>query len=146
MQDSHTTERQAGAAARAPRRGTTTGALFAGTNVVLGLWLLLSPAFLEYDESGAGARSFWNDSLAGGILMVVGLVRLAMPRALVLLALVGVGLGAWLLVAPAVLDHAAGPNHPAATVNDIVLGALVTLTSLAGLFVGLLTGRPTTPR
>ncbi len=94
-----------------PRRSGTSG-----INVVLGIWLIISPFVLAFTNNQTAK---WND-IATGI-------------AVALLALWGqswwnVILGIWLIVSPFVLGFA---NAPTLLWNNVILGVLVGIVALA---------------
>ena len=85
-------------------------------NIMLGLWLLVSPAMIPYES----ARLAWSDALSGALIVALGIVAL-FPRGDFWgrwgVCLVGI----WLLFAPLVFWA------PTAYVyaNDTIVGALV---------------------
>jgi len=95
-----------------------------GLNVLLGIWLIVSPFVLGFERFNAAE---WND-IASGI-------------AVALLALSGVSwlniaLGIWLIISPFVLGFAA---YPTLLWNNIILGILVGLVAIIASSI-----RPTT--
>jgi hypothetical protein len=86
-------------------------------NLILGIWLALSPAALSYVEQTVPAA---NATLVGIVIAV------AAAAALISFHMweewVNVALAAWLIVSPFVLDYAI---HSGAVWNQIVVGMLV---------------------
>jgi hypothetical protein len=70
------------------------------TQIVLGLWLLVSPFVVGYMVDAA----LWNPMLAGAAVLVLALLRSRMPqvRSLWFINLLP---GVWLLVAPFLFDY-----------------------------------------
>lgn len=92
-------------------------------NLVLGIWLAVSPMALTYTADTAPAAN------AG----IVGII-IAVAAAAALIAFheweewVNVALAAWLIVSPFLLDYAA---HASALWNQMVIGVLVGVLALA---------------
>jgi hypothetical protein len=86
-------------------------------NLVLGLWLFVSPWALQY----AGSTAAWNAYVMGAGIVVFAAVAAYVPRAWeeVINAVLGVGL----VISPFVLGFA-GTTVPA--VHTIAIGVLVT--------------------
>jgi hypothetical protein len=85
-------------------------------NLILGIWLALSPAALSYMEDAVPAA---NVTLVGLIIAV------AAAAALISFHMweewVNVTLAAWLIASPFVLDY----THAGATWNQVVVGMIV---------------------
>jgi hypothetical protein len=88
-------------------------------NLVLGIWLALSPAALSYMEHTTPAA---NGSLVGIVIAVAAAAALISFR--MWEEWVNVALGAWLVVSPFVLDYAAHSSPPWLW-NQIAVGVLV---------------------
>lgn len=98
-----------------------------GVDVLAGLWLVIAPFALNYSANGG---SLTNDVVIGvavlilaGVQMVGDNYRISIP------SWINVALGAWLVATPFVLDF---PSGSAAMWNDIILGAVVGISALAG--------------
>lgn len=92
-----------------------------------GVWLVIAPFALDHDGSAAA----WNDTVVGIAVAAVALVRMLAPARTAALGIVNVGLGAWLVVAPLVLDL-----PTAAARNDVVVGILLVLVAAASAALG----------
>ena len=86
-------------------------------NLVLGIWLALSPAALSYMAETVPAA---NATLVGIVIAVAAAAALISFHKWE--EWINVALGAWLVVSPFLLDYAA---HMAPTWNQIVVGVLV---------------------
>jgi hypothetical protein len=87
-------------------------------NLILGLWLIVSPWILSYIAEPAAA---WNGHIVGIIVAVAALAALIAFH--IWEEWVNVVLGIWLIVSPFILGYA---MLPSALWNQIVIG-LVTL-------------------
>jgi hypothetical protein len=91
-------------------------------NLILGLWLVISPWVLSYA----------TETIPTGNAFIVGVI-IAVAAAAALIAFhtweewVNVALGAWLIVSPFVLDYA---SHATVLWNQIIVGVLVGLLAL----------------
>ncbi len=95
-----------------------------------GVWLVLAPYALDYQNTGTGFDGYWNDIVIGLALVVVAGIRMATPIRTAALSLVSVVLGAWLIIAPFMLDYNAGVDAVSATWNDIVVGIIVVVLAM----------------
>ena len=84
-------------------------------NILLGIWLLSSPATLGYRDD----LLVWSDVTSGSLIVALGLLTLSSRFDLARWGLCGVGL--WLLVAPLVF----WTRDASAYANDTLVGALV---------------------
>jgi len=105
----------------------TTGLLLAG------VWLLLAPFLWNYDATGAGSSALWNDLTIGVAVVLVGLARFVRAINQVYPSFIGVLLGAWTTIAPFALRYRLTTEYPTATLNDVLVGVLVTALALTGL-------------
>lgn len=96
--------------------------------LIAGLWLICTPYVLGY-AGGGWLGGHWSDSLVGAVIAFAALVRLAEPTGAVAARAVGALLGGGLASAPLLV----GGLAPRAAVNDVVVGALVAVLSLAGI-------------
>jgi hypothetical protein len=86
-------------------------------NLILGLWLIVAPFILAFTGS-----AFLNDMLCGIAIAALAGMRVHSPTlATKPASWVNLAIGAWLIVAPFVLDYRSGP----AAWNDIVVGIFV---------------------
>lgn len=92
-----------------------------------GVWLVLSPFVLDYAPAAQGFGAYWNDLVVGSAIAMLALVRAVSPRNVPWFSVVNVALGTWLVFAPMVLDYAEGVNTTRATLNDMIVGALVVI-------------------
>lgn len=89
-----------------------------GVNVVLGVWLFVSPWLLGVSDSTAAAWTAW---ISGLVLLGISLFALAQPTATVDEG-IGVALGVVLVLAPWVLGYS---DLGRAVVNSLITGLLV---------------------
>ncbi|SFQ02775.1 SPW repeat protein [Tranquillimonas alkanivorans] len=89
-----------------------------GTNLALGIWLIIAPFVLGY--SGLPAP-LWNDLVCGLLIAILAGVRLGKPAHAEWASWTNAGIGAWLIIAPWVL---AG-YLSAAVWNDVIVGIVV---------------------
>lgn len=86
-------------------------------NLILGLWLIAAPFVLAFTSS-----ALVNDVVCGIAIVILAGLRIYRPTlATKPASWVNLAIGAWLVVAPFVLDYLSGP----AAWNDIVVGILV---------------------
>ena len=101
-----------------------------------GVWLVLAPYALNYENTGPGFDGYWNDVVIGAAIAIVAIVRMAAPIRTAALGLVNIALGAWLIIAPFVLGYNLATDAMAATWNDIVVGFIVVLLALTSTALG----------
>jgi hypothetical protein len=101
--------------------------------LVAGVWLLLAPFLWNYDATGAGSSALWNDLTVGVAVVLVGLTRFVRAVNQVYPSFAGVLLGAWTTIAPFALRYRLTTEYPTATLNDVLVGVLVTALALTGL-------------
>lgn len=94
-------------------------------NLVLGVWLFISPWVLGTSDDGASSWTAW---IGGVLIAAVGVVALAAP-ALAFDEGVGIALGALLFLAPWVFGYA---DVGSANANAWIVGPLVALVSIWG--------------
>lgn len=97
-----------------------TVAIASGSNLVLGLWLILAPFALGYSNLG---RALWDDIAIGVAVAVFAGIRVTgrgyrVPS----LSWINAALGAWLALAPWMLSYTG--THPAVA-NDLTVGVIV---------------------
>lgn len=89
-----------------------------GSNVVLGIWLIIAPFILGYTIITA---AMWNDILVGLAVVILAGIRVSRPTANSWLSWANVVLGVWLIIAP----FALGYTGTIALWNDMVVGLVV---------------------
>ncbi len=67
-----------------------------GLNVLLSLWLILSPFVLSF----AGAAGMWNAVVVGVIVLVLSWIRYNDPASAPMLSWIVLLLGIWLIISP----------------------------------------------
>lgn len=90
-----------------------------GGNLLLGLWLFISPWVLKYIDGMP--VSAWNATLLGAAIVVFSAVAVYMPR--VWEEGINMALGVWMIISPWVLQFAAEKNI---MMNAVITGVLVT--------------------
>ena len=105
-----------------------------GVNIVAGLWLIIAPFVLGYDEIRA---ALWNDVVIGIIVAAFAVARVARPLMNPSLSWINAVLGLWLIVAPFVLGYGRVVEDEAlaaegavgagqiAMWNDIIVGVII---------------------
>ncbi|CCH57021.1 vitamin K epoxide reductase [Fibrisoma limi BUZ 3] len=82
-------------------------------NVLLGLWLIVSPAVFQFNKTIAD-----NVHIVGPLIVTVAVV--AISDSVRNFRLVNTLCGGWLLIAPWVLGY----SNMTATINDLIVGSL----------------------
>lgn len=95
-----------------------------GVNVLLGLWLVLSPWLLRYSDE---ATATWNQVVVGSLVVLLAAVRATRPRSRPRVGWVTVGLGLWVAVSPFVLVEGAAAGDEPVYWNAVAAGLLVAL-------------------
>ncbi|MEU7524397.1 SPW repeat protein [Saccharothrix sp. NPDC042600] len=102
---------------------------------LLGLWLLLAPFAFGYGIADGRLTLHTNDVLAGAAVVMVAVVgMMALEEAPWTGPLLCVA-GLWVALAPFVLDHRAGTDATAATVNDWAVGGGIAVLGAALAFL-----------
>ena len=109
-------------------------ALASAVVVLAGVWLVLAPHALGYAGAGSGFDGFWNDVVVGIAVALIALARVIGRTPM--LSAANVVLGIWLIVMPFVLSYGGGTLGSRATWNDVILGIIVIVFSLASLGLG----------
>jgi hypothetical protein len=112
-----------------PRRGGRTGPLDALV-FLAAVWLVLASVPMVYQPTGR-FDLLWNDVVVGTAVGVVTMVRLVRPGVAAPTAGITCALGGWLVLAPLVFGYGAGRAGHAARWNDLTVGAVVVVLSLA---------------
>lgn len=89
-----------------------------GLNLILGVWLIVLPFAFGYDT--ASPTAMWNDVIAGLAITGCAWCVVTEVAAARLCSGCSVLLGAWLLIAPFVLNYRMVEDG-----NDVIIGALV---------------------
>ena len=103
---------------------------------IVGVWLIFSPAALDY---GPGDAS-WNPVVCGVLIVVFSIGRLVGPWRSRALGLILFVIGAWLAASAFILDA-----PPSGQLNQAGFGGIVALLSLIGI-AGAQRGRELNPR
>ena len=104
---------------RRAREVRSAGRALLSVTFLAAVWLVVSAVPFGY--IGAGRYDvFWSDAVTGITIAIVTAIRLLDPRAAAF-AWVTVGLAAWLLMAPLVLQY----GWSTSTVNDVIVGLLM---------------------
>jgi hypothetical protein len=91
-----------------------------GLNVILGVWLVLSPFAFGYATTAAA----WNDVIVGLVIIGCAWCVVAEAPGAALCSACGVVCGAWLMLAPFMLNY-----RLTAFGYDVIIGALVLVIS-----------------
>ena len=112
----------------------------AGINILLGIWMFLSP----WVYSAAGYGSAWNSWIVGAIIALVAMFRLSNPVTGRGLAWINVILGVWLFMSPWIYGYTANMGR---FVNSLCVGLVVVVMSIYGASAhgDRLTGTPSQP-
>ncbi len=89
-------------------------------NILLGIWLLVSPWMLNYNTMGLPATL--NSVIVGALIAVLAAVRLSSWRDTARFSWVNVILGLWTIASPWVYGYAANVNGVR---DNVILGVLV---------------------
>lgn len=87
-------------------------------NLILGLWLFVSPWALDYAVEQNAA---WNAYIMGAGIVIFAAIAAYMPKAWE--EMINTILGVWLILSPYVLGFA---SHPVVAPHTVVMGVLVT--------------------
>jgi peptidoglycan/LPS O-acetylase OafA/YrhL len=92
-----------------------------GVKAYLGLWLLIAPWVLVYQDRRAIAATH---VVAGLVLLALGAFRLGKPRTAPWLSWLNASLGLWLVLTPFVLLPSSSSTAPASW-NSVIIGTVV---------------------
>jgi SPW repeat-containing protein len=111
--------------------------LSAGINVILGIWLFVSP----WVYGAAGNPNAWNSWIAGGLIVLFAWIRLAAPVGAAFVGWANVALAIWVFVSPWIYGYTGNTGR---FINSLCVGVIVFLLSAYGASVSRhhLTGRP----
>ncbi len=104
------------------RRTTSVTRIAATVELLVGLWLAVSPWIVGF---GGSSVLKWNDVVVGAILALNGLAHLVRPQ-LPRTPWLSFGLGAWTIIAAFVLSFQNGSTGTAPLWNAIFCGAALT--------------------
>ena len=96
-----------------------------GLNLVLGVWLFVSPFFGLGDVTAAAA---WNSWIVGGLVAIVAMVGLSKPRAWE--EWVNLAAGVWIFFAPFIFGYSGVAE---AVWNQLLIGGAIALIAAYGL-------------
>lgn len=94
-------------------------AIATNINIGTGVWLVIAPFVLGYAFLAA---PLWNDIVCGALIIVLAGIRRSNILRYEGLSYTNAGIGAWLIIAPFVLDYG---GLMAPTWNDVAVGILV---------------------
>ena len=95
-------------------------------NLILGLWLFVSPWVLAYAMQDAAA---WNAYIMGAAIVIFAAIAAYMPKAWE--EMINTVLGVWLVLSPYVLGFA---GQTMIAVHTVVVGVLVTVFAVWAMF------------
>lgn len=95
-------------------------------NMLLGLWLFVSPWALQYAVNEVAA---WNAYVLGVAVVLFAAVAMYMPK--VWEEMVNLLLGVWMIVAPFVLRFS---SETTTTANAVIVGALIIAFAIWAMF------------
>src|SRR5579871_6065746 len=87
-----------------------------GLSILAGIWLVVAPFVIHYASTG----NQWQEVVFGAAIIVVSLVRLAMPK-ITWPSWINLLIGAWLIIAPWTIPN----TSIAAKWNEVILGIIV---------------------
>ncbi|WP_300011640.1 hypothetical protein [Pseudonocardia sp.] len=117
-------DRAAGSAADDPGLGAEA---LSALSFLAGVWLVVAPyAIDQVDPAGT-----WIGTAVGVAVAIVAVVRMLAPARAVAVGIVNVGLGAWLVVLPLVVDRPAPAER-----NDVIVGVLLILFAASSMLLG----------
>lgn len=105
-----------------------------GINVILGIWLIVTPYVFSYTTSAAK----WNQTILGIVVLVLAALRLTALRQQWISFLNGLA-AVWLVIAPFILSY----NRTVAYWNEVVVGIIVGVLAFwnSGISLNTTTGR-----
>ena len=87
-------------------------------NLILGIWLFITPFFLGYGSMNDAAA--WNSYIFGVAVFVISAIALYAPQAWE--EWINMIIGLWLIISPFVIGFT---SHGQAEWNDIIVGLLI---------------------
>jgi hypothetical protein len=104
-------------------RRTSDGGSASWLNIVLGIWVIISPFALAF---GVFPRAMWNNVATGAAIVLLAIIRASTPQQPGW-SWANTILGIWLIISPFVLAFV----MPAALWNNIILGIIIAIVALA---------------
>lgn len=101
------------------RAGADTSAGVSWINIVLGIWVIISPFIVQFTRFPA---AMWNNVIVGIVIAVLAIIRTSVPRQTGW-SWVNVILGIWMIISP----FALGAMTTAVLWNNIILGIVIAL-------------------
>jgi hypothetical protein len=95
-----------------------------GINILLGIWVIVSPWVFGYRAVGPAA--IWNGVIVGALIAILAACRYLSPRARTGLSWVNMSLALWILICPVVYGYTANLGG---VLDNVILG--VAIASLA---------------
>lgn len=95
-----------------------------GINVLLGLWLLISPWLLAYS---AAAGLLWNSLIVGAIVAILAAIRFFNPDEYRWMSWVNLVLGLWIIASPWIFTAS---DLSTVLWNDLIVGILITVLAI----------------
>lgn len=89
-------------------------------NVLLGIWLIVSPWVFGY--SAAGGAAIWNSVVAGALIVILGANRVSSPHTGSGLSWTNLLLGLWTIASPWIYVY---DRQSSAVWDNVVLGVVV---------------------
>lgn len=97
-----------------------------GVNILLGIWLIISPWVYDF-ATGVGAASTWNSVILGILVVICAANRYASPRSSPGFSWANVVFGIWALISPWVYGYS---GDLAAMWNSVIAGILIALLAI----------------
>ncbi|HEX5491953.1 MAG TPA: SPW repeat protein [Candidatus Udaeobacter sp.] len=101
------------------RAGSDASAGVSWINIVLGIWVIISPFIVQFTQFPA---AMWNNVIVGIVIAVLAIIRTSVPRQTGW-SWVNVILGIWMIISP----FALGAMTTAVLWNNIILGIVIAL-------------------
>jgi hypothetical protein len=94
--------------------------LLSATNIVLGVWLMITPFLLGYSN----VAMLWTSVVVGAMVVILAWMRMANPASAAWKSWTNALLGLWMTAAPFVLGAAGSKTT---LWNSIIVGAAITV-------------------
>lgn len=96
-----------------------------GINVLLGIWLIISPWVFGYVS--AGDQPMWNAVSTGGLVLILAATRYAQPHTGSGMSWINFLLGLWAIASPWIFTYA---NQDSAMWNNVATGVVIALLAI----------------
>ena len=96
-----------------------------GLNVLLGIWLIISPWVFGY--ASAGPAPMWNSVIVGALILILAATRFSTPHTAPGLSWTNLILGLWAIASPFIYVY---QNLGSATWDNVATGIAVVLVAL----------------